>query len=54
MRNVTLLTQALFAKHGETFAPVALPHTWTARTAALTTGAVWAPMKSICPIPPRE
>ena len=30
MRNVTLLTEALFAKHGEAFAPVALPHTWNA------------------------
>jgi len=30
MRNVTLLTQALFAKQGEAFAPVALPHTWNA------------------------
>ena len=30
MRNVTLLTQALFAKHGEALAPVALPHTWNA------------------------
>ena len=30
MRNVTLLTQALFAKRGEALAPVALPHTWNA------------------------
>ena len=30
MRNVTLLTQALFAKQGEALAPVALPHTWNA------------------------
>ena len=30
MRTKTLLTQALFAKAGEAFAPVALPHTWNA------------------------
>ena len=30
MRNVTLMTQALFAKKGEALAPVALPHTWNA------------------------
>ena len=30
MRVKTLLTSALFAKEGETFAPVALPHTWNA------------------------
>ena len=30
MRKVTLLTQALFAKQGEAFASVALPHTWNA------------------------
>ena len=30
MRTVTLLTNALFAKQGEAFAPVALPHTWNA------------------------
>ena len=30
MRNVTLLTQALFAKQGEALASVALPHTWNA------------------------
>ena len=30
MRIKTLLTTALFAKEGETFAPVALPHTWNA------------------------
>ena len=30
MRIKTLLTAALFAKEGETFAPVALPHTWNA------------------------
>ena len=30
MRIKTLLTSALFAKEGETFAPVALPHTWNA------------------------
>ncbi len=30
MRIKTLLTQALFAKEGGTFAPVALPHTWNA------------------------
>ena len=30
MRTKTLLTSALFAKHGEAFAPVALPHTWNA------------------------
>ncbi len=30
MRMKTLLTSALFAKEGETFAPVALPHTWNA------------------------
>ena len=31
MRTTTLLTTARFAKHGEPFAPVALPHTWNAR-----------------------
>ena len=30
MRIKTLLTTALFAKEGENFAPVALPHTWNA------------------------
>ena len=30
MRVKTLLTSALFAKEGEAFAPVALPHTWNA------------------------
>ena len=30
MRIKTLLTEALFAKHGEAFSPVALPHTWNA------------------------
>ena len=30
MRTKTLLTEALFAKHGEAFAPVSLPHTWNA------------------------
>ena len=30
MRIKTLLTAAQFAKHGEAFAPVALPHTWNA------------------------
>ena len=30
MRVKTFLTQALFAKHGEALAPVALPHTWNA------------------------
>jgi len=30
MRIKTLLTAALFAKEGEAFAPVALPHTWNA------------------------
>ena len=30
MRIKTLLTTALFAKEGEQFAPVALPHTWNA------------------------
>ena len=30
MRNVTLLTEALFAKHGQSFETVALPHTWNA------------------------
>ena len=30
MRIKTLLTSALFAKQGEAFAPVALPHTWNA------------------------
>ncbi len=30
MRTKHLLTEALFAKHGETFAPVSLPHTWNA------------------------
>ena len=30
MRTVTLLTKALFAKQGESLAPVALPHTWNA------------------------
>ena len=30
MRVKTPLTQALFAKHGEAFQPVALPHTWNA------------------------
>ncbi|MBQ7915214.1 MAG: DUF4982 domain-containing protein [Firmicutes bacterium] len=30
MRIKTLLTQALFAKEGETFTQVALPHTWNA------------------------
>ena len=30
MRNVTLLTKALFAKKGENFVEVALPHTWNA------------------------
>ena len=31
MRTTTLLTTARFAKHGEPFAPVALPHTWNAQ-----------------------
>ena len=30
MREITLLTKALFAKHGEALAPVALPHSWNA------------------------
>jgi len=30
MRNITLLTEALFAKHGQPFETVALPHTWNA------------------------
>ena len=30
MRNVTLLTQARFAKQGEAMTAVALPHTWNA------------------------
>ena len=30
MRKVTLMTQALFAKQGEAFSSVALPHTWNA------------------------
>ena len=30
MRNQTLLKQASFAKIGEPFAPVQLPHTWNA------------------------
>ncbi len=30
MRNVKLLTQARFAKQGDTFGAVALPHTWNA------------------------
>ena len=30
MRIKTLLTEALFAKHGEAFASVSLPHTWNA------------------------
>ena len=30
MRNTTLLTQARFAKQGETLSAVALPHTWNA------------------------
>ena len=30
MRIKTLLTSALFAKEGEAFAAVALPHTWNA------------------------
>ena len=30
MRTKTLLTEALFAKHGEAFAPICLPHTWNA------------------------
>ena len=30
MRNVTLLTQARFAKQGEALAQIALPHTWNA------------------------
>jgi len=30
MRNITLLTQAMFAKQGEAFAAVPLPHTWNA------------------------
>ena len=30
MRTKNLLTQALFAKQGEAFASVALPHTWNA------------------------
>lgn len=30
MRTSTLLTEALFAKHGEAYAEVALPHTWNA------------------------
>jgi len=30
MRNITLLTNALFAKQGEAFTCVALPHTWNA------------------------
>jgi len=30
MRKYTQLTAALFAKHGECFAPVVLPHTWNA------------------------
>ena len=28
MREITLLTQARFAKHGEALAPITLPHTW--------------------------
>lgn len=31
MRTTTLLTAARFAKEGEAFAPVALPHTWNAK-----------------------
>ena len=31
MRTTTLLTAARFAKAGESFAPVALPHTWNAK-----------------------
>ena len=31
MRNVTLLTQARFAKQGEALAAIALPHTWNNR-----------------------
>ena len=30
MRKTTLLTQARFAKQGETLAPISLPHTWNA------------------------
>ena len=30
MRIITLLTQARFAKEGDVFAPVSLPHTWNA------------------------
>ena len=30
MRNITLLTQAMFAKQGEALAAVSLPHTWNA------------------------
>ena len=30
MRNVTLLTEGRFAKHGQPFETVALPHTWNA------------------------
>ena len=30
MRTKTLITEALFAKQGEAFAPVSLPHTWNA------------------------
>ena len=30
MHNVTLLTEAMFAKHGQSFETVALPHTWNA------------------------
>ena len=31
MRTATLLTSARFAKAGEAFAPIALPHTWNAK-----------------------
>ena len=31
MRTTTLLTCARFAKEGEAFAPVSLPHTWNAK-----------------------
>ena len=30
MGTKTLLTKAMFAKHGEAYAEVALPHTWNA------------------------
>ena len=54
MRTKTLLTTALFAKEGEAFAPVALPHTWNALDGQDGGGDYWrgiGPIRSICPTP---